>query len=131
MLPACSPDELARLERETKARVGEIEGAAAWDVAFTMLCGHSRASRRYLEWHTPERVFTTSYPGEHGTDLDEGWLARVDVPAVGGYAWDTRVDWTNGRLGFGFKSDELCYGSFELRRVAGAWLLVQVGDACD
>jgi hypothetical protein len=132
MAPACSPGEVTRLEVETRKAVGDDTATQAWRLAFTVLCGSSRASRRYLLRHTPERFMAQVFPSAKASnDVDREWRPRRDAAFRRGYAWDARVERKGRDFNVDFHSDEMCAGGFTLRQVGGIWWFVETYDACD
>jgi hypothetical protein len=124
--PACNPGELARLKAASDRLAQANNPQGAWGIANAMLCG-SRAPTE----HMPRLVSMEQYgvnedPGPTFTLID-----RKQITPLRGLAYGASVEASGDDLSYNYNTAGVCVGGFTLRLVAGQWLLVRMGEACD
>jgi hypothetical protein len=132
-LSACAPIEIKKLKR-TVLKLAEQSSNSAWQLTYALLCGVGKQAERLALSHMPIRITSSdSSTGDDDPDHPQKSYVARDIGLMRkGRAWDANaMSLRPNEITIMFTSNEVCVGSFSLRLVAGSWLLVETGSACD
>lgn len=124
--PACNPSELTKLETASNRLAQARNPQGAWAIAKAMLCG-SKAPTEYM----PRLVSVEQYGVNEDTGPTFALIERKQIAPLRGLAYGASVETSGDDLSYNYNTAGVCVGGFTLRLVAGRWLLVRVGEACD
>lgn len=131
LISACAETERIRLKKDTYAAANTRRPDQAWALAFTMLCGSSKASHRLIARHTPALVSTESYGTGNQVGPTFKLQPRSTVTPLKMYAFGAEIETIGSDMMFFYRPAGVCTGGFRLRYISSAWLIVSVGTACD
>lgn len=126
LLPACTKDELYRLETATANLALGRNPAGAWAVARAMLCGKHPPAGNMPGLVAQERYGLTDDPGPR-----YALVPRDRIRPLKGKAYGVTVEADHVDIRFNYSTAGVCVGGFTLRPVHAQWLLVDTGEACD
>lgn len=123
---ACTTAELVRLKAATTRLAGRQNPSGAWSVAKAMLC-----NPRPPIGSMPQLVAQEQYGLNEDPGPSFGLVPREAIAGLGGRAYGVVVERAGAGIRFNYNTAGVCVGGFALRFVAGHWLLVESGEACD
>ena len=123
--PACTAAERSRIQEVVEGLATQRNPKGAWAVAEAMFCG--KAPRGNM----PKLVAQELYGVEEDPGPTFELIAREKIDSLNGVAYGVTIESNDPDLAFNYRTAGICSGGFTIRYVAGQWLLVQIGEACD
>lgn len=123
--PVCIASERSRVQGAIEELATQRNPSGAWAVAEAMFCGEAPRG------NMPKLVAQELYGVEEDPGPTFQLVARDKIASLNGVAFGVTVGSRDSDLAFNYRTAGICSGGFTIRYVAGQWLLVEIGEACD
>ncbi|MDO9403478.1 MAG: hypothetical protein Q7T87_05570 [Polaromonas sp.] len=127
-LAACNPSEWIRVKRDLTTQAKGRAPDQLADLVENYLCKQGRCADAKLRMNMPLKIWQTDDSlGEISVDV----LMRNDMSALGGAAWEAKVEDSGKDVEVSFYPNEACIHAAQFRFKGGAWMVIGMSSGCD